>query len=137
MTLNDIASVATALGVAFAGAQLVIMQRQSRAQFEDSLNAQYRSIVARIPLPALLGERLSEEELGESLRAFYDYFDLSNEQAFLDDQGRLSPSTWQNWHEGIMQHLERPAFAQAWQRLSPHLNGSFDELRQLLPARVE
>lgn len=137
MTLNDIASVATALGVAFAGAQLVVMQRQSRAQFEDSLNAQYRAIVARIPLPALLGERLSEDELEESLRAFYDYFDLSNEQAFLDAQGRLSPSTWQNWQEGILQHLDRPAFLQAWHRLSPHLNGSFDELRLLLPAHVD
>jgi hypothetical protein len=85
----------------------------------------------------LLGKRLSEQELSDSLRTFYNYFDLSNEQAFLAAQGRLRKATWKNWREGIEQHLTRPGFADAWRRLAPDLDGSFDELKKLLPKHIQ
>jgi len=90
-----------------------------------------------LPLDALPGKPLSEAGLQASLRLFYEYFDLSNEQAFLQSLGRLRPETWSNWREGIEQHLSRPAFEQAWLKLAPHLDGSFDDLTKLLPLKLQ
>lgn len=131
--VQTIASVATAVGVGIAGWQLRVTKQQAQTQFEDSLVAQYRRITANIPLDALLGRHLDPDALQASLRAFYNYFDLSNEQAFLAAANRLRASTWANWREGIEQHFRRVAFQQAWAALSPALDGSFDDLRAGFP----
>src|SRR5690242_9410090 len=107
MTTSDwiqtIASVVTAVGVAIAAWQLYHTKQQAQSQFEDSFAEQYRRVAPMLPLEALLGRPLREEELKPHLRAFYEYFDLSNEQAFLARQGRLRQDTWANWQEGIEQ----------------------------------
>jgi hypothetical protein len=41
--------------------------------------------------------------------------------------------TWKNWRDGIRQNLDRPAFRQAWVRLVPDLNGTFQDLRKKFP----
>jgi hypothetical protein len=134
--IQSVTSISTAVGVGIAASQLIISKRQAQSQFEDAFAEQYRRITASLPLSALLGCRLEESELNDSLRTFYNYFDLSNEQAFLAANGRLRKETWENWREGIEQHFARPAFTQAWDRLSPDLDGSFDDLKALL-SRVE
>ncbi len=131
--VQRIADIATAVGVVFAAAQITMSKRQDQSAFEEGMNARYREIAKSLPLKALLGRGLSEDELNESLKQFYLYFDLSNEQAFLFRQKRINKKTWKNWHEGITQHLARQAFLQAWERLSPDLDGSFDELRTIMP----
>lgn len=131
--IQSIASVATAIGVGIAAWQLSVSKRQAQSQFEDSFVEQYRRIAAELPLPALLGQPISDSDLQSSLRTFYNYFDLSNEQAFLAARRRLRCETWSNWREGIEQHMNRPAFGQAWEHLEPYLDGSFDDLRLLLP----
>jgi hypothetical protein len=123
--------------VGIAAWQLYLNKEQGRGQFEDSFSEQYRQIAARLPLNALLGKTLDESDLATNLRAFYEYFDLSNEQAFLASRERICTETWSNWHEGIQQHLGRPAFQQAWRVLAPDLEGSFDDLRKLLPADMK
>ena len=131
------ASVATALGIFLAAGQLYFSSRQAMTQFEDQLSGQYREIARRLPLEALLGETLSEEAHASALSDFYDYFDLSNEQAFLRRQGRVSTVTWSNWLEGIQENLRRPAFARAWNEVRRRAPDSFDELRKILgPADV-
>ena len=134
--IQSIASIATAIGVAIAAWQLLVSRRQSQLEFEDSFAEQYRRITLALPLEALLGRPLDGPALEASLRMFYNYFDLSNEQAFLATNGRLRKETWANWREGIEQHLARPAFAQAWQCLAPDLDGSFDDLKTLLPSAL-
>ena len=135
--LQDAAAVATAAGVIVAARQLYLSKDQAVAQFEDSLNEQYRSLLKDLPLAALLGQQLPDAELEEALPVFYRYFDLSNEQAFLHAQARVRRKTWANWREGIEQNMRRPAFQQAWERLLPHLDGSFDELKQILAAQAK
>ena len=134
--IQTAASSVTAAGVLIAAWQLYITKRQNQSAFEDSFAEQYRRVSAKLPLGALLGRPLIEAELEPSLRAFYEYFDLSNEQAFLAAQNRLRRKTWANWREGIQQHMARPGFQQAWQRLAPDLDGSFDDFRQLLPSTL-
>ncbi|MCC6989681.1 MAG: hypothetical protein IT181_11820 [Acidobacteria bacterium] len=130
--LQDLAALATAVGVLVAVWQLWESRKVAKTQFEDTLNAQYRALLAELPLEALLGKELSPVALAESLRVFYRYFDLSNEQAFLHEKNRVRPETWANWREGIVQNMARPAFRQAWERLLPDLDGSFDELKVLV-----
>jgi hypothetical protein len=125
------ASVATALGILLAGWQLRLTQRQAVTQFEDQLSAQYRELLRRLPLPALLGEQLDDASHEKALADFYAYFDLSNEQAFLRKRGRISRSTWANWQEGIQQNLRRPAFLRAWAEVSRRAPENFNDLRDV------
>ena len=132
--IQTAASTVTSAGVLIAAWQLYITKKQSQSTFEDAFAEKYRDVVTRLPLGALLGRPLDDSDLKSSLRAFYEYFDLSNEQAFLAAQNRLRSETWANWREGIEQHLARPAFQQAWRELAPDLDGSFDDLKRLLPS---
>lgn len=138
--IQTVANIMTALGVLAGAYQLLLTKRLAQLQFEDALNAQYRSLLNDLPLDALLGKTMSDEELKNSLRGFYRYFDLSNEQSYLHDTGRVSKRAWKSWREGILQNMNRPAFRQAWQQILPDLDGSFDDLKALVkeaePARV-
>ena len=123
----------TAIGVSFAAYQLHVTQKQSITTFEDSLTIQYRQIAATLPLKALLGESLTDEEHKFYLQFFYRYFDLCNEQAFLYKNGRISESTWELWKDGILTNLLRPAFAKAWEEIARRAKDDFNELRLLSP----
>lgn len=130
--LESAANTATAIGVVVATWQLYQSKQQAQSKFEDSLNAQYRNMLADLPLEALLGRRLDDAALKAHLPVFYRYFDLSNEQAFLANRKRVREATWINWREGIEQNMSRPAFWQAWEALLPDLDGSFDDLKRVL-----
>jgi hypothetical protein len=131
-----LANGATAIGVVFAAYQLLQAKRQAQLQFEDSLNSQYRALLTDLPLAAMLGKPLSDADLEKWLPVFYRYFDLSNEQAYLHRRGRISHAAWSTWEEGIQQNLARAAFSQAWARLLPDLDGSFDDLKPLAQKQV-
>jgi hypothetical protein len=124
--LASLASVATAVGVAVAAYQLFVARQQARTTFEDSLNAQYRVVIERLPLEALFGEQINRAEVFGHLPHFYRYFDLCNEQAFLQKNGRISKKTWQNWEDGIRANMSRPAFALAWSEVAGRASGDFD-----------
>jgi hypothetical protein len=130
--LVDAGSLATAVGVIFAGAQLWISRRQSRTQFEESLSSRYRDIVSQLPVGAFLDEAMSPDELQEARSAFYRYFDLCNEQAFLNEQGRISDEAWEQWRDGIESNMRRRAFEAAWSEIEPKIGGDFDEFRRVL-----
>jgi hypothetical protein len=131
--VGAVASGATAIGVMVAAWQLALTKGQAATQFEDNLNVQYREIIRRVPIEALLGGTLGEAEQQESLADFFHYFDLSNEQAFLRRQGRIRKRTWDDWREGITQNLSKPAFAAAWQEITKR-SPAFSDLKVLVPA---
>lgn len=130
--LNAAAAIATALGLAFAVIQLRSAARQAVLDFEDTLAAEYRALAASLPIEALLGGTLSDEEHRETLDEFYHYFDLSNGQIFLRRQGRVSKRTFSFWCSGIQAHLTRPAFARAWTDINTRLPNDFKDLRRLI-----
>ena len=102
-----------------------------RTQFEDGLVQQYRDLLNRIPVSALLGEPLNEETRQAHLGDFYHYFDLCNEQVFLRQQHRISRPTWKMWRDGIRTNMRRPAFAAAWRDVKEKSECDFAELRWL------
>ena len=132
-TLTTVPNFATAIGVLIAAWQLWRAYRQSITTFEDSLACEYRELAATLPTKALLGERLTDQEHNDHFDKFYRYFDLSNEQAFLHECRRISPSTWQFWRDGIASNLRRPAFRRAWNEVCRRDNSVFSELRTLSP----
>lgn len=131
-TLESVASVATAAGVAFAAYQLWQTHRQAVTSFEDSFAREYRELASTLPTKALLGQELTTEEFSGALDEFYHYFDLSNGEVFLRQIGRVSKKTWGFWSDGIRSHLRRPAFQQAWHFISSQAPSDFTELRRAL-----
>lgn len=133
--LNIAAQVGTAFGgfgILVATWQLRITRQQALTTFEDSLAHEYRDLAARLPTKALLGESLSQTEQQSAFDEFYHYFDLSNEQVFLRQIGRVSPRTWAFWRDGIKSNLRRPAFASAWEEISNRAPEDFSELHRLI-----
>jgi hypothetical protein len=123
----------TAIAAIVAAWQLRHMQKQSTTSFEDALTREYRELASTLPLPALLGEPISDALHAVKLDEFYRYFDLCNSQVFLHDQGRISDATWVFWEQGIRSNLKRSAFSRAWAEIAARANGDFAELRRLFP----
>jgi hypothetical protein len=125
------ASIATALGVFFAGVQLLLQKRQATTQFEDDLAKQYRDILRELPLQAHFAESVGDDEYRAALRDLLSYVDLTNEQIFLRMKGRIRADTWRDWCDGIRDALRRPLFARAWEEIKRRSPESFQELRAL------
>ena len=125
------ASMVTAVGVVIAAIQLWLTKRQAVTTFEDEVSNEYRQIAKSIPVQAMLGEDLREEEFNRALNEIYNYIDFTNEQIFLRQQGRIRKTTWQNWCEGIDSNLDLPAFEKAWKLVKEKRPHSFNELRRL------
>jgi hypothetical protein len=100
-SIQDVAAIATAIGVFFAAIQLWHTRNRAVTTFEDSLANEYRKITGRLPTEALLGEILTPDVQKTHFHEFYRYFDLTNSQIFLRQSGRISKKTWKFWAEGI------------------------------------
>jgi hypothetical protein len=132
LSIQDLASIATAIGVFFAAFQLWHTRARAITTFEDSLANEYRQITAKLPMEALLGEVLAPDGQKANLHEFYRYFDLTNNQIFLRQIRRISKKTWRFWAEGIQTNLARPAFAESWAEISRRAGSDFSELRRLI-----
>lgn len=131
--LTALGALATAVAVFVAGWELRIAKAQARTAFEDDLSREYRAIIGELPGRAFYTTR-SELLLDETtLRAFYRYVDLSNEQLFLARLGR-SPATVQQWTDGICGNLtELPEFRAAWAEIADRAPPEFfKELKALV-----
>lgn len=133
--LSALANIATAAAVVVGAWQLMLVQRLSVTNFEDSFAKEYRELAARLPTKALLGEVLSDDEHEKHFDEMYHYFDLCNEQAYLRSVGRVSDKTWIFWKDGIASNLRRPAFERAWAEISARANDDFSELKELFPPK--
>jgi hypothetical protein len=103
--------------VVFVAYQLRQAQLELRASFEQTFSERYDRIVARIPLPVLLGGEPNLDD-PEQLRAFFDYFELCEEEWYYRQRGRVGRRTWRDWWEGMALHCRRDGFIAAWQRLT-------------------
>ena len=132
-----VASIATAIGVFFAAIQLHHSRAQAITTFEDGFSKEYRCLAQSIPVRALLGGELSDEDKEESLDDFWHYFDLCNEQIFLRQIGRIRTETWVYWNDGIRSNFGKPAFQWAWKELENTKTAEYRELRRLLKSEFE
>ena len=131
--VQDIASFATAAGAAFVGLQVQGARRQLRDQFEQKFVDRYNRIIARVPLTVILGEEENVTD-AKAQRAFYDYYELCEEEVYYRKLGRVSKATWRDWWYGISHNFQHQAFYAAWQNLSnesaPEVPGPSNPFRQ-------
>jgi hypothetical protein len=123
-------SLATMVGVFLAGYQIKKTSDLHRTQFEDSLAKEYRDLIQKIPLKALLGEDLSEKEYKDAKPYLFQYVNLTNDQIFLRSKNRISLEVWNDWQGGIKYNLSLPAFRKLWEEIKSKME-SFKELRLL------
>jgi hypothetical protein len=129
--------IVTMVGVIIGAIQLLRQVREAKTAFEDGFAKEYRDLLSRIPVRAMLGEEMTPEDFERHLHVFYHYFDLCNEQAFLARARRIRARTWRFWREGIEDNMTRPAFRQAWDHINPRALSDFSELRKLLERRKQ
>ncbi len=67
-----------ALGVFVAAFQIWASKKQAITAFEDTLSSQYRDLIQRLPIEALLGENLDDSTYQEELIRFYHHIDVTN-----------------------------------------------------------
>ncbi len=131
MSLADLASLATAVGVVLVVVQLVLGRFQTRTSLEDELSREYRDIAAQLPVAAFFDMKDSRRPLPpfeECLEQYVRYFDLSNQQVFLRMQRRVSRRTWWLWADGMEDNLGREGFGEAWEYVRTHSERSYNEL---------
>jgi hypothetical protein len=141
--VGAIASLVVAAGIAVGVWQVKLTKKQlerSRLQaltdFEDDLSREYRSIVMDLP-PSSFYRREPDVIGDEELRAFFRYFDLSNEQLWLAKTGRVRDETATLWRSGILSNLGLPAFAAAWREITEELDPDYwTQLRELVQSQV-
>jgi hypothetical protein len=114
--IQNVAAISTAIGAGFVAFQLALARRQLTAQFERVFVDKYERILANIPLSALLAG--NHQHSSRAQRAFYDYFELCEEELYYRRCGKVSPGTWTDWWLGISINLSRPAFIKAWKDLN-------------------
>jgi hypothetical protein len=129
--IDAMGSIATAGALIFAFWQIREARLQATTSFEDALDREYRDIVHHIPIAAFMGEKLTPEAFEKALPFLYRYIDLSNQQVFLRQKGRIKKDTWIFWRDGIQSNLKRYPFNVAWERIKEHSQESFSELKRL------
>jgi hypothetical protein len=131
MNWETIASLATALGVGIAAWQLWASRKLAQTTFEDSLDLQYRNIVMQIPVDALLGRAIPDEERRKVREIIYNYLDLCNEQVYLRKKKRITEARWKEWNEGIANNIKKPAFKEVWDEVKGEAPETFSSLKEL------
>jgi hypothetical protein len=132
--VTAVGAAATAIAVFVAVWQLRPAKEQARTAFEDDLSREYRGIVGDLPAEAFY-TNVNLPLTEETRRVFYRYCDFSNEQLFLARMGRVSPSTDEQWRDGIRGNLTRlPTFTTAWAEIASRVpKDFFEDLRGLVP----
>ena len=105
ISLSDVGSIATAIGVAFAAWQVGGQRVQFRTAFQDGLWREQRDILAA----------LMDDEHSGTLQ--YRYFDLCNEQALYARRGRIGRYSWSVWREAMLRTMQRPVILESWTAL--------------------
>ncbi len=128
---NTLASFATAILVGVGVWEIRQGSGIAQAQFEDSLDQQYRNLSKEIPVDALIGKNVPKHQWPQTRELIFNYLDLCNEQVFLRQKKRIRKDTWLDWCTGIRSHLQKPAFQKVWSEVKTESPTSFSFLELL------
>jgi hypothetical protein len=119
---GDVPSIATGVGVLLAAYQLRQAKRSLREGFERTFVDRYERIVADIDLEVLLGHAQPDLDVPRQRRAFFDYFELCEEELYYRSYRRVSSSTWRDWWYGIRLNFQNQSFIDAFERILGEAN---------------
>lgn len=135
-TWADVAALATMIGgagIILAFLQLRHQSDVARSTFENLFVVQYQQLIQRLPIMALLGEKLNDDDRKTYLQEFYHYVDLCNTQAYHRSQRRISDATWKEWEDGIQANFRRPELKLVWSFIAAKSPDEFTDLRAVTP----
>jgi hypothetical protein len=120
--VDNIPSIATGIGVFLAAYQLRQAKRTLREGFERSFVERYERIIAGIDLEIILQGASPDLTNPTMRRAFFDYFELCEEELYFRSYRRVSTATWRDWWYGIRLHLQNDAFVNAFSNICEQAN---------------
>jgi len=104
--------------------------KQMRQQFFTDYTKRYQEIIRNFPedvnepdfqLYQNRGTERGDERFEKTMRAMRTYFDLCFEEWSLHESKELDDAIWNVWKGGMATAFQKPAFQQAWQRITrPH-----------------
>lgn len=112
-----VASVATPVGLIATVYQLQQARLALRDSFERTFVDRYQRIVAQIDLNVMLGRNIANLEEPVARRAFFDYFELCEEELYFRAHGKIGSGTWRDWWYGMAINLRSPSFEKAYSEL--------------------
>lgn len=97
-------------------------KKQLQLQFFADYTKRYQEIILNFP-DWINDENIQISELppeieDQILRYMRAYFDLCSEEYFLWKNHYIEDETWYEWQSGMSYAFSKPAFMQAWERLS-------------------
>jgi hypothetical protein len=118
LVIQDIGTLATAVGVFIAVLSLGASRRQRLRQFESLYVRRYWTIMDELSLDVMRGTPQNGAALSErDEKAIRSYLRLCEDQLELRKEGWISDETWQMWRNGIDAQLQRPAFSTIWEEI--------------------
>lgn len=115
--MDSVASIATPLGLLATVYQLHQTRRALRDSFERSFVDRYQRVISQIDLNVMLGRAHADLAEPAVRRAFFDYFELCEEELYYRAYGKVSAGTWRDWWYGMTIHLCSASFEQAFAEL--------------------
>lgn len=138
--IGTIISAFTALGTVFGAYiiynQLKINQIVYQSTFENDIVKRFYKITNDITFKVMFlkkGELEFTKLLDEKINFFYQYFDLTNQELFLNEKKRINPDTWIEWKEGIVWIMKLDSFKYAWEKVNEKCaDDTFNEFREFI-----
>jgi len=102
--------------------QIKIQNEQIRISLFSEYTKRYQEII--LHFPENINEKtfsydvLDEAVREETMRYMRVYFDLCSEEYFLMIHKYILPEVWQEWETGMTFAFAKPAFREAWQKIS-------------------
>ncbi|GAA1866460.1 hypothetical protein GCM10009772_47340 [Pseudonocardia alni subsp. carboxydivorans] len=116
--LQDVGTIATAVGVLLAVLSLRAARLQRRRQFETIYVQRYWTLMDGLTADALAGRR-TDTVSPQDEKAALAYLRLSEDQLELRREGWISHETWEIWSAGIKAQLDRRwPFDVVWQKVA-------------------
>jgi hypothetical protein len=139
---DGLSAVATPIGLVAAVYQLGQTRRALRYAFERTFVDRYCRIVSSIDVDVMLGVATADIDDSQTKRAFFDYFELCEEELYFRSHRKVGLSVWRDWWYGISTNLRNPNFERAFESLviksaigdAPH---RFPHLREAFVHRNE
>ncbi|WP_340111969.1 hypothetical protein [Maribellus mangrovi] len=98
--------------------QSYLTRQQMKLNFFADYTKRYQEIILNFPEninePDFDFEELSKEVREKTLRFMRAYFDLSSEEYYLSQEGKIDKKVWKEWKGGIEYTFSKSAFQQAW-----------------------
>lgn len=97
---------------------------QLRYSYFADYAKRYSQIMEEMPADVFLpGDTDLIEMTEDHYKAMSRYFDLCCEEHFLNTKGRIDPSVWDDWKEGIETNMSKAVFKKAWKEMEKNYTG--------------